>query len=76
MKPKYNLRPTASQVGEVVANGTVEIGVAPVSEILPVKGVDLVGPFPTEIQSYVEMTAAVSARPKRKGAAQGASSTS
>ena len=66
VKPKYNLRTTASQVGEVVANGTVEIGVAPVSEILPVKGVDLVGPFPAEMQSYVVMTAGSAAR-QREG---------
>jgi molybdate transport system substrate-binding protein len=71
VKPKYNLRDTASQVGEVVANGTVEIGVAPVSEILPVKGVALVGPFPAEIQSYVVMTAALSSKGHERGAAQG-----
>ncbi len=70
VKPKYNLRPTASQVGEVVADGTVEIGVAPVSEILPVKGVDLVGPFPSELQSYVVMTAGVSSKAKEKAAAK------
>jgi hypothetical protein len=38
------LQDTAAQVGEVVANGTVELGVAPVSEILPVKGVALAQP--------------------------------
>jgi molybdate transport system substrate-binding protein len=70
VKPKYNLRTTASQVGEVVANGTVEIGVAPVSEILPVKGVDLVGPFPSELQSYVVMTAGISSKAKEKAAAK------
>ena len=70
VKPKYNLRPTASQVGEVVADGTVEIGVAPVSEILPVKGVDLVGPFPSELQSYVVMTAGISSKAKEKAAAK------
>jgi molybdate transport system substrate-binding protein len=69
VKPKYMLRDTAAQVGEVVANGTVELGVAPVSEILPVKGVALVGPFPAAVQSYVEMTGAVSVSAKEKGAA-------
>jgi len=66
LKPKYNLRPTASEVGEAVSQGVVEIGIAPVSEILPVRGVDLVGPFPKEVQSYVELTAALSAKPKEK----------
>jgi molybdate transport system substrate-binding protein len=70
VKPKYNLRPTASLVGEVVANGTVEIGVAPVSEILPVKGVELVGPFPEAVQSYVVMTAGVSTKAKEKAGAK------
>jgi len=70
VKPSYNLRPTASLVGEVVADGTVEIGVAPVSEILPVKGVDLVGPFPSELQSYVVMTAGISSKAKEKAAAK------
>jgi molybdate transport system substrate-binding protein len=70
VKPKYNLRETASQVGEVVANGNVEIGVAPVSEILPVKGVELVGAFPADVQSYVVMTAGVSVKAREKAAAQ------
>jgi molybdate transport system substrate-binding protein len=69
MKPKYNLRNTASQVGEAVAGGTVEIGVAPVSEILPVKGVELIGPFPSDLQSYVEITAAAGTNTKEKDAA-------
>ncbi len=59
LRPKYNLRPTAAEVGEAVSSGVVEIGIAPVSEILPVRGVDLVGPFPKEVQSYVEMTGAI-----------------
>jgi molybdate transport system substrate-binding protein len=69
VKPKYNLRQTAAQVGEAVASGTVEIGVAPISEILPVKGVDLVGPFPKDVQTYVELTAAVGAGAKEKDGA-------
>jgi molybdate transport system substrate-binding protein len=70
VKPKYRLRDTASQVGEVVADGTVEIGVAPVSEILPVKGVELVGAFPADIQSYVVMTAALSVKGQERGASK------
>jgi molybdate transport system substrate-binding protein len=68
VKPKYNLRNTAAQVGEAVASGAVEIGVAPVSEILPVKGVELVGPFPKDVQSYVEITGAVGTGAKEKEA--------
>ena len=70
VKPKYQLRETAAQVGTVVAGGLVELGVAPVSEILPVQGVDLVGPFPKDVQSYVELTAAVGVNAKEKEAAR------
>jgi len=70
LRPKYNLRPTAAEVGEAVSSGIVEIGIAPVSEILPVRGVELVGPFPKEVQSYVEMTGAVSANAKEKDEAK------
>ena len=67
--PHYLLRETAAQVGAVVADGTAELGVAPVSEILPVKGVALVGPFPADVQSYVEMSCGISASAKEKVAA-------
>jgi molybdate transport system substrate-binding protein len=70
LKPKYNLRDTAAQVGEAVSSGTVELGVAPVSEILPVKGVELVGPFPADIQSYVVMVGGVGTNAKDKSAAK------
>ena len=70
LTPKYMLRDTASQVGEAIASGSVELGVAPVSEILPVKGVELVGAFPADIQSYVIMVAGVGTSAKEKSAAK------
>ena len=66
LRPKYNLRPTAAEVGDAVASGVAELGIAPVSEILPVRGVDLVGPFPKEVQSYVELTGAIGVGAKEK----------
>ena len=41
------------------ATGEVEMVVAPVSEILPLKGVDLVGTIPSEIQFVQMFTAAL-----------------
>ena len=70
VRPKYNLRNTAAEVGDAVASGIVTLGIAPVSEILPVRGVDLVGPFPKEVQSYVEMTGTVGAGAKQKDEAK------
>lgn len=70
LKPKYNLRPTAAEVGDAVATGVVELGIAPVSEILPVRGVELVGPFPKDIQSYVHITAAANVKAAQPQAAR------
>ena len=44
----------------VVARGEAELVLTLISEILPVPGVELIGPFPDELQSYVVFTAGVS----------------
>jgi molybdate transport system substrate-binding protein len=44
---------------EAVAKGEAEIGVQQTSEILPVKGVKLVGPLPGDLQKVTTYTAAV-----------------
>jgi len=44
-----------------VAKGEVELGLFNISEVLPVKGVTLVGPLPAELQSYIVFTAAIHA---------------
>jgi molybdate transport system substrate-binding protein len=47
-----------------IANNVAELGVHQISEILPVKGIVLVGPLPTEIQNYTTYAAAVGADAK------------
>jgi molybdate transport system substrate-binding protein len=37
-------------VGEVIASGGAEIGIQQVSELMPVEGVDIVGPLPGDLQ--------------------------
>lgn len=46
-------------VAAVVASGEVEIGVQLLCELAPVKGIDIVGPFPDEVQNYSRFSAAV-----------------
>jgi molybdate transport system substrate-binding protein len=46
-------------VAEHVADGEAEIGIHQISEILPVKGVVLVGPLPAEIQNFTIYAAGV-----------------
>ena len=57
-------RPESDIVSELVAKGEVELGLVVMTQILTTPGVDLVGPLPPEIQSYVVFTAGVSASSK------------
>jgi molybdate transport system substrate-binding protein len=45
-----------------VAKGEVELSVTQISEILPVKGVTLVGPLPPDVQNVTTLVAAISTR--------------
>ena len=62
-------RPESDIVSELVAKGEVELGMVVITQILTTPGVDLVGPLPPEIQSYVVFTAGVSASSKMSDAA-------
>jgi molybdate transport system substrate-binding protein len=59
IKPKV-LRPETDIVSELVAKGEVELGMVVITQIMTTPGVDLVGPIPREIQSYVRWSGAVS----------------
>ena len=48
-------------VSELVAKGEIELGMVVITQILTTPGVELVGPIPEEIQSYITFTAGVSA---------------
>lgn len=56
-------------VAAVVARGEAEIGFQQISEILPVKGVDLVGPLPDEIQEVTIFAAGIAANATQSAAA-------
>lgn len=62
-------RPDSDIVSELVAKGEVELGMTVITQILTTPGVDLVGPLPSEVQSYVTFVAAVGADSNVKGAA-------
>ena len=56
LKSKIRLvSPAAGQssprVGEVVQRGEAEIGIQPISELMEVPGIDIVGPLPADLQS-------------------------
>ena len=57
-------RPQTDIVSEMVARGEVELGIVVITQILTTPGVELVGPLPQEVQSYVTFAGAVAAKSK------------
>lgn len=57
-------------VGEAVAGGEVEIGFQQISELLPVKGIDIVGPLPEGAQKITVFAAGITASSKQPEAAK------
>jgi molybdate transport system substrate-binding protein len=68
MKAKTKL--TGGPVAELVASGEAEIGMQQIVAILPVKGADLVGPLPAELQNVIIYAAGLSAGGQNRAAAQ------
>lgn len=69
MKPKARTR-ASGPAGELVAKGEAEFAVQQISELLPVAGTQLVGPFPPELQLYTTFTAGLGARAAEPDAAR------
>jgi molybdate transport system substrate-binding protein len=63
-------RIVGERVGAVVARGEAEIGFQQVSELLPIPGIDYVGPLPPEVQRVTLFSAGVAAASKRPDAAR------
>lgn len=55
--------------GELAARGEVELAVQLMSELKAVKGIDIVGPFPPELQQYTVMVAGIGTQAREPAAA-------
>ncbi len=66
---KAVLRRGGHDVAEAIAKGEAEIGTTFISEILPVKGVKIVGPLPPGLENTNTYTAAISANGAAREAA-------
>lgn len=63
-------RPDSDIVSELVARGDIELGMVVITQILTTPGVELVGPLPPEIQSYITFTGGVSSASREPDAAR------
>jgi molybdate transport system substrate-binding protein len=63
-------RPDTDIVSELVAKGEIELGMVVITQIMTTPGVELVGPLPSEIQSYITFAGGVSATAKAPDAAR------
>jgi molybdate transport system substrate-binding protein len=70
VRSKTTLAGSGEEVGELVSSGKVEIGVLPLSEILPIRGTQLLALLPSDVQSYIVMVAGVSSKSKEAAAAK------
>lgn len=69
IRPKAKLK-QGGHVADLVASGEAEVAVHQISEIVPVKGVVLVGPLPAEIQNTTIYSAAIGSAAKEAAAAR------
>jgi molybdate transport system substrate-binding protein len=62
IKSKTILEQGSTRAAARVADGSAELIFTLVSEILPAPGVELVGPLPAEVESYISMSAGVGSK--------------
>jgi molybdate transport system substrate-binding protein len=69
MKAKIVIPDPGTPIGEVVAKGGAEIGIQQISELLPVAGIEIVGPLPAALQKITTFSAGVLTAAKEPAAA-------
>jgi molybdate transport system substrate-binding protein len=70
IKPKLKVAPSGTPVGTLIASGEADIGFQQVSELLPVAGIDYIGPLPPDIQQITVFAAGLHTSAKETEAAK------
>ena len=69
VKPKSK-RILSERVGTVVARGDAALGLQQVSELMPIEGIDYIGPLPVEVQRVTVFSAGIATGSKHPDAAR------
>jgi molybdate transport system substrate-binding protein len=69
VKPKLIQPALGVRVGSMVARGEADIGVQQINELLPIPGIDFVGPLPDELQTVLVYSLGMPATAKQRDAA-------
>jgi molybdate transport system substrate-binding protein len=70
MQSKLVVPEGGTPIGEVVARGEAEIGIQQISELLPVPGIEIVGPLPQPLQKITIFSAGVLATAQNQNRAK------
>jgi molybdate transport system substrate-binding protein len=70
MTSKIVLPDPGTPVGEVIARGEAELGVQQISELLPVAGIEIVGPLPAALQKITTFSAGLLTKAQEPDAAK------
>ena len=70
MKPRTKPQPAPERVAQAVAEGEAELGFAAMNLLIGVRGTEVLGPFPAELQDYIVFTAGLGAAAKEPQAAK------
>lgn len=63
-------RPETDTVSKLVAKGEIDLGMVVITQILTTPGVELVGPLPPELQSYISFVGGIGANSQAPDAAR------
>jgi len=66
VKPKMVVPELGVRVGALVARGAAEIGVQQINELLPIAGIDFVGPLPDALQTVLVYSTGLAATGKQQ----------
>lgn len=69
VKAKAKVAPPGVAVGDLVARGEADLGLHQISELLPVAGIDYIGPLPAAIQGTTIFTGGIHTRASQREAA-------